>query len=197
MTQKSGKDDLFMRRMILALDFDELVDDLVRDAHDYLEAHSAEYRKWCEVKRRAVHVLEQLKGQQLRALKKLAKSLDSLDTTVSVRFWATGMLAAFHATQPDFDPSALSKQVWRYKTQHYSGILKAVQSAYDAAESVVPPGFTEHLAQYQLAAEQMIRFRAVGSLFHGFEWTAQALKEVGFRIKQADAAAVYRVFGQL
>ena len=199
MTQKSGKDNLFRKRMIPGLDFDECIEMFALDVHEYLTAHSANFRKWDEVEAEISFTEEELNRTQRKAYDRLLTALCGLEAAVTDRLWAIGMLAAVcSAKTPSFDVGAfLSAEVKAYKTEVYVEAVETLELEYDAMKESLPPRHHARLAEFRKTQRQAIRMKAIASALHGVEWTVQALKQIDLEVKESDLNRIYLFFNNL
>ena len=198
MTRKPGKDDLFRQRMIPGLDFDECIEMFALDVHDYLTAHSADFRQWDQGDALSF-TAEELNRTQRKAYDRLLTALCGLEAAVTDRLWAIGMLAAVcSAKTPSFDVGAfLSAEVKAYKTEVYVEAVETLELEYDAVKESLPPSQHARLAKYRKAQRQAIRMKAIASALHGVEWTVQALKHVDLQVEESDLNKIYLFFNNL
>ena len=198
MTRKSGKDDLFMNRMIPGLDFDECIEMFALDVHDYLTAHSADFRQW-DQEDEVSFTAEELNRTQRKAYDRLLTALCGLEAAVTDRLWAIGMLAAVcSAKTPSFDVGAfLSAEVKAFKTEVYIEAVETLELEYDAVKESLPPRHHARLAEFRKTQRQAIRMKAIASALHGVEWTVQALKQIDLEVKESNLNRIYLFFNNL
>ena len=198
MTDKPGKDDLFHQRMIPGFDFDECVEMFTLDIHEYLTAHSADFRQWDQAEADSSFT-EELNRKQSKAFARLLTALCELEVVVTDRLWTIGMLAAVCSVKTQsFDVGAfLSAEVKAFKTKVYAEAVETLELEYDAVKETLPPRHHAPLAEFWKNQRQAIRMKAIAGALHGVEWTVQALKHVDLQVEESDLNKIYLFFNNL